>query len=141
LSIFNISISQMSVKELQILPTNLTPEIILNPEGIIKIKGRWMNENIADFSKPILDWFDTYICDPAEITCADIYLEYFKGVNLMIFISLLKKITYIKLKDKKFVINWYYEEGDEDILEQGEYISSFLDVPFNFIMIPESIDD
>ena len=131
----------MSVKELQILPTNHTPEIILNPEGIIKIKGRWMNENIADFSKPILDWFDTYICDPAEITCADIYLEYFNGVNSMIFISLLKKITYIKLKNKKFVINWYYEEDDEDILEQGEYISSFLDVPFNFIMIPESIDD
>jgi hypothetical protein len=34
------------------------------------------------------------------------------------------------------MINWYYEEGDEDILEKGENISSVLDVIFNFIMIP-----
>jgi hypothetical protein len=32
------------------------------------------------------------------------------------------------------MINWYYEDGDEDILEQGEYISTTLEIPFNFIM-------
>jgi hypothetical protein len=39
------------------------------------------------------------------------------------------------LKHKKFIINWYYEEGDEDILERGEYFSSILDVPVNIIKI------
>jgi hypothetical protein len=38
------------------------------------------------------------------------------------------------------MINWYYEEGDEDILEKGENISSVLDVTFNFIMIPNHSD-
>jgi hypothetical protein len=57
----------------------------------------------------------------------------------MIFISILKKITYIRLKNKKFIVNWYYEEGDEDILEQGEYISSVLDIPFNFIKITDPL--
>jgi hypothetical protein len=33
------------------------------------------------------------------------------------------------------VFNWYYEEGDEDILERGEYFASVLDVRFNFIKI------
>jgi hypothetical protein len=45
----------------------------------------------------------------------------------------MQKVTYVALKDKKFVFNWYFEDGDEDILERGEYFSSVLDVPFNFI--------
>jgi hypothetical protein len=68
-------------------------------------------------------------------------MEYFNGINSMIFNSLLKKISDIKLKDKKFIINWYYEEDDEDILAQGENISSVLDIPINLIKISESIDE
>jgi hypothetical protein len=30
-------------------------------------------------------------------------------------------------------VNWYYEEGDDDILERGEYYSSILDLEINFI--------
>jgi flagellar biosynthesis protein FliQ len=41
------------------------PEIILNPEGLIIIKGRWMNGNMVSFVKPVFDWVDTYVCDPA----------------------------------------------------------------------------
>lgn len=121
--------------EKKILPTKGTPEIILNPEGIIKIIGRSMNEDVTEFSKKIEDWIDDYICNPADLTCVDIYLEYFNEINLQVYISLLKKIASIKLKNKKYIINWYYEEGDEDILEKGEYISSFLNIPFNFIKI------
>lgn len=59
----------------------------------------------------------------------------------MIFISLLKKISNVKLKNKELVINWHYEEDDEDILAQGENISSVLDIPINLIMTSESIND
>lgn len=128
----------MSVKELQILPTKRTPEIILNPDGIIKIRGRSMIENVTEFSRQIEDWVDKYIRDPADLTCVDFYLEYLNTNNIKFYISLLKKIETIKLKNKKYVINWYYEEGDEDIIEKGEYISSVLDVTFNFIMIPNN---
>jgi hypothetical protein len=41
--------------------------------------------------------------------------------------------------NKKYSINWYYEEGDEDILEKGEDISSALNIPFNFIMISDPL--
>ena len=131
----------MLIKAEKLLSTKYTPEVVLNPEGIIIIRGRSMNENVAEFYKQIENWIDAYICNPADFTCVDICLEYLSGVNSMILISILKKISYIKLKHKRFIINWYYEEGDEDILEQGEYISSVLNVPFNFIMISESNDD
>ena len=115
--------------------TKGTPKISLDPDGIIKIRGRSMSGNVTEFFKQIEDWVDEYICDPADLTCIDIYLEYVNTNDLKIYISLLKKITSIRLKNKKYIINWYYEKGDEDILEKGEYISSVLDIPFNFIKI------
>lgn len=125
--------------EKKILSTKNTPEISLDPEGIIKIKGRSMNGNVTELSRQIEDWVDEYICDPADVTSVDIYLEYFNGINLKIYMSLLKKIASVKLKNKKYIINWYYEEGDEDILEKGEYISSVLNIPFNFLKINVSL--
>lgn len=123
-----------------IAPTKNTPEITLNPEGIIRIKGRSMIDNVIQFSKEMDIWVNKYICDPADLTCVDFYMEYLNTNNLIFYISLLKKIETVRLKNKKFLVNWYYDEGDEDIIEKGEHISSVLEVPFNFIMIPDRSD-
>ena len=123
------------MEELRISPTKNTPEIILNPEGIIRIKGRSIHENVNDFFEPVEDWISEYITVPAEFTSVDINLEYFNSASAKIFIHLLQKITYVTLKHKKFIFNWYYEDGDEDILERGEYFASVLDVKFNFIKL------
>ena len=123
------------MEELRISPTKNTPEIILNPEGIIRIKGRSIHENVTDFFEPVEDWISEYITIPAEFTSVDINLEYFNSASAKIFIHILQKITYVTLKHKKFIFNWYYEDGDEDILERGEYFASVLDVKFNFIML------
>ncbi len=123
------------MEELRILPTKNTPEIILNPEGIIRIRGRSIHEDVTAFFTPVEDWVSEYIELPAEITCVDMNLEYFNSASAKVFIHLLQKITYVALKHKKFIFNWYFEEGDEDIFERGEYFSSILDVPFNFIKI------
>ena len=79
--------------------------------------------------------FQHILLSPANVTSVDMALEYFNSASAKIFISLLQKITYVTLKHKKFIINWYYEDGDEDILERGEYFASILDVPVNFIKI------
>jgi hypothetical protein len=130
----------MTLAGKNIAPTNSTPEIILDPNGVIKIKGRSMDKNAAEFYKQIDIWIDAYINNPADITRIDIRLEYFNSANSMIFISLLRKIANVKLKDKELTINWYYEEDDEDILAQGENISSVLDIPINLIMTSDFID-
>jgi SiaC family regulatory phosphoprotein len=123
------------MEELRFSSTKNTPEIILNPEGIIRIKGRSIHENVIDFFAPVEVWVSEYITSPADITCVDISLEYFNSASAKVFIHIFQKITYVTLKHKKFIFNWYYEEGDEDILERGEYFSSVLDVHFNFIKI------
>ncbi len=123
------------MEELRISPTKNTPEIMLNPEGSILIKGRSIHENVTDFFEPVEDWISEYISAPAEVTSVDLNLEYFNSASAKVFIHLLQKISYVTLKRKKFVINWYYEEGDDDILERGEYFASVLDVRFNYIKL------
>ena len=123
------------MEELKISPTKKTPEVLLNPEGIISIRGRSIPEDVTDFYRPVEDWVTQYIVTPADVTCVEMNLDYFNSASAKVFIHLLQKITFVSLKNKKFIFNWYYEDGDEDILERGQYFTSVLDVPFNFIKI------
>ena len=120
---------------LKISPTKNTPEILLDPEGKIRIKGRSIHENVIDFFAPVEDWITNYIVNPAQMTVVEMNLEYCNSASAKVLIHMLQKITFVALRNKKFVINWYYEDGDDDILERGEYFSAILDVPFNFIKI------
>jgi len=121
------------MEELRILPTKNSPEVIMTSEGIIRIRGRSIHENVIDFFTPVEAWINEYIKTPADLTCVDINLEYFNSASAKAIIHLLQLVTYVQLKHKKFIFNWFYEEGDEDILERGEYFASVLSVPFNFI--------
>ncbi len=123
------------MKELKISPTKTSPEIQLSPDGLVKIKGRSIHENVAEFYSLVEKWLSEYIKTPADVTCVDMNLEYFNSASAKVFIHLLEKIKHVSLKNKKYVVNWYYEVGDEDILERGEYFSSILDIPFNFFRI------
>lgn len=123
------------MKELKIPSTKTSPEILFSPEGLLKISGRSIHEDVAEFYSVIEIWLNEYIKSPADMTCVDMNLEYFNSASAKVFIHLLEKIKHVTLKNKKYVINWYYEDGDEDILERGEYFSSILDTPFNFCRI------
>ena len=119
----------------RIEPGRNTPLIFLNPDGNIKISGRSIHENVAEFYQPSFDWVEEYLLDPPESTCIDIQLEYFNSASAKYIIKLLQKFQMVLFKDKKLFINWFYELGDEDILERGEYIASVLDVKFNFVEV------
>jgi len=123
------------MQELRIERGRNTPEIILNPEGIIRISGLSIPENAEEFYTPVSNWINDYIEFPADVTTVDVNLEYFNSASAKVLIRIFQKIIYVSLKNKKYIFNWYYEEGDEDILERGEYFSSILSVPINFIKI------
>ena len=126
------------MEELKIPSTNSTPEIILNPKGFIKIRGRSIHENISHHFRQAEAWITNYVKSPAEVTCVDIDLEYCNSASSKLLIHLLQKISRIQQERKKLTVNWYYEDGDEDIHEVGEFISSILNVPFNFIKTSSS---
>lgn len=118
---------------LHIKPTDTTPEVILDPKGIINIQGRGMVLNETRVPEQIMNWLDNYLLNPAETTDVIIEFEYLNSFSTRILISILRIISQVVLLNKKLVIHWYYEEDDEDILERGEYISETLDMPIEFI--------
>jgi transcription elongation factor len=124
----------MILDEVHIIPTEKTPEILLYPKGIIKIKGRAIAEDIRIVPEQIENWIDAYLLNPAESTDVIIALEYLNSFNTMLIISILRRISKVKLQLKKLVIKWYIEEDDYDLQDRGESISSALNIPIEFIM-------
>jgi hypothetical protein len=130
----------MGSGNLHILPTGNTPEFLYNPEGIIKIKGRGLYGNNTEVNEHIMNWIEEYVNNPSEITYVIIAFEYLNSSSTSILVSILKKLSQVILQSKKIVIQWFYEEDDEDILERGEYISESFNIPIKFI-ISNNIDE
>lgn len=127
----------MVIEKVHILSTDYSPEVILNPEGIINIKGRGMVVNKTRVPEQIDDWLDAYLINPAETTTVIIAFEYLNSYSTTILVSFLTKISQVILQNKKLVIDWYYEEDDDDLIERGEHISEILKIPIEFIMIDD----
>lgn len=49
----------------------------------------------------------------------------------------MKKLVAIAAAGKKVTINWFFEEGDDDMREAGEDLESMFDMQFNFREVPE----
>lgn len=126
-------INEMIEGEIHILPTYNTPEFIFKNDGTIIIRGRALLGNRTKVSDKLINWIEQYITDPAEITYVVLNFEYLNSFSTTILVSILRKLSLVILQSKKLVIHWYYEEGDDDILERGEYISESFNIPIEFI--------
>lgn len=115
-----------------------TPEVNFNGEtGVLEIKGRSIPENSIEFYKPLVDWLDEYSKIPLDVTEVNIQLEYFNTSSSKCILDVFKKLENVHKSGSKVVINWSYEEDDEDMLEAGEDYQSILKIPFNMIEIEE----
>ena len=124
------------MNSLTIEGTNKTPGITADPQqGLIEIKGRSHPENTAEFYHPLMDWTDEYVNSPPEKTTINIDLEYFNTSSSKVLLHLLRKFEAIENSKEKVLVNWYYEDGDEDDLETGEYYSQILELEFKYIGI------
>lgn len=112
-----------------------TPEVVLDPSGKIRLGGRSIPEDASKFFEDILAWVMEYCASPKEITKVEIQLEYFNSGSAKYVMQILRELSEIKHNKKELIVNWYYEEGDDDILERGEYYASILDIDINFIEI------
>lgn len=105
--------------------------------GSLLLKGRSIPENSIEFYKPLVDWLDEYAHNPKPKTVCDIQLEYFNTSSSKCLLDLFKKMEYMNKNGNDIVINWYYEEDDEDMLEAGEDYQSIINVPFKMIEMQE----
>lgn len=124
------------MESISIEGTPKTPTVSFNAEtGIIEIKGRSIPENSIEFYRPLVEWLEEYANDPKEQTTVNIQLEYFNTSSSKCILDVFKKLEAIKKARNEVMINWYYEEDDEDMLEAGEDYESIIRIPFKMIEV------
>lgn len=118
--------------------TPKTPTVNFDPgSGKIEIKGRSIPENSIEFYKPLVDWLEQYSSSPKSLTEVNVQLEYFNTSSSKCILDVFKKLETIHKAGNEVLINWYYEEDDEDMLEAGEDYQSIIRIPFKMIEIEE----
>jgi len=115
--------------------TAKTPLINFDPaSGNFEVQGKSIPENSAHFYKPVYDWLDEYIQNPAPTTTLNIQLDYFNTSSSKCIVDLFKKLELIVKNGKgAAVINWKHDENDDDMQEAGEDYRSIIKIPFNIV--------
>ncbi len=124
---------------IRIKGSNENPTIICDAnEGLIEIKGVSIGEDpLMEVYSPIFDWIEQYQENYQPETIVNIQLEYINSSSNRGLLRFFKKLENMQNEneDANVVINWYYNEIDEDMLETGENYLEMIKLPFNFIRI------
>lgn len=119
-------------------PTRVTPLINFDPdEGILELKGRSSPENSILFYQRLIDSLDAFVESDQPRLIANFAFEYFNTSSSKCLFDVFKRLAKIQNEGKEVIINWFYEEDDEDMMEAGEDYCDLLDLDFNFIEIEE----
>ena len=126
------------MEKISIEGTPETPTINFDvAKGFLEIKGRSIPENSIEFYKPLVDWLEKYAANPQSATNVNIQLEYFNTSSSKCILDVFKKLEAINKGGSAVVINWHYEEDDEDMLEAGEDYQAIINVPFKMVQVAE----
>lgn len=111
-----------NLNDLQIEGTNSVPTIFFNKDGHLKIEGRFIPDNAITVFQPLFEWISQL---DTEKVIFDINLEYLNTSSSMQLFSLLKKLEENCLITE-LVVNWYFEEDDEDHYDTGLFFEEKL---------------
>ena len=114
------------------------PEVLYLPESkTLELKGRSIPENAEEFYQQIKDWIaaNREAISSGGISL-NVHLEYFNTSSYKCLLDLFKNFDAINTAGN-IVINWYYDADDEDMLEAGEDLLSYVKLQRNLIEVEE----
>lgn len=106
-----------------------TPKIKFE-DGVLLISGRSIPENAFLFFEPLFKYIGEYSLKPDTLTEVNIMLEYSNSStnrSLMTIFTLLEKLFE---NGNNIRVNWYYESGDEFMMDLGNDFKAVLRMPF-----------
>ncbi|OFX88805.1 MAG: hypothetical protein A2W99_04885 [Bacteroidetes bacterium GWF2_33_16] len=133
------------MKHINIAATEKSPRVTFDPKKyLFEMEGNSRPENVRDFFYPLIDnlkeYFDSIIYkanhkEDESIFNFNFKLEYFNSASAKFISDILVIVKNCHDNGIKIKINWYFEDGDEDMKEVGEDFSEMIAFPFNFIMV------
>jgi hypothetical protein len=135
------------MEEIKIEATEKSPRVYFDPENRkFELEGNSRPENVREFFYPIIDKLREYFEDIINNGVDDnqnnpvkfvFQLEYFNSSSAKFISDILILIGNYHKKGMPVKIYWYFDEGDEDMMEVGEDFSEMIDIPFQMIMVSQ----
>ncbi|OQY53873.1 MAG: hypothetical protein B6245_22230 [Desulfobacteraceae bacterium 4572_88] len=125
------------MENLKIEPSKDTPEISFDfKKNLLNIKGYSYPENASKFYDPVFSWLEDYMSQSGDdAITANLEIICFNSSStkiLMDFFDLLEEAFFEKGRD--VIVNWIYDEENENALEAGEDFQEELEgITFNLV--------
>jgi hypothetical protein len=126
--------------------TDFTPKVTFIVEtGDLEFSGISRPEDVAGFYEEPLEWlgrFEAYVLKSEnKYEVQDLRfsfkMSYFNSTSSKYFIQMLRHIKNLIDQGIDIGIDWYYEEGDDKMMEDGEDLAESLDLQFNYIELED----
>lgn len=124
--------------------TKITPKISFEPEKrMFEIAGESRPENVKEFYEPLLKWLDQYSTEinSQKLNFSDnpltfnFKLDYFNSSSSKFIFDIIKKIVEMHSNGINVKIDWYYEDGDDDMRDAGSELSRMVKFEFGFVVV------
>ena len=90
----------------------------------LTLKGESFPENAAAFYVPVIATVESYLAGRSDTTIqVNVTLAYFNSSSTKMLFSLFEILNNAVLSGNVVVLNWFYDEDDDTILEFGEEIA------------------
>jgi hypothetical protein len=119
---------------LRIEKTKYTLDVDFNAEsGVFSLEGRSLPENTIDFFNPIFSFLKRYFTEISGNITMNCKMTYFNSGSSKRLMELFRLLEEYNGGSSEVVVNWNYDEDDEDQLEEGEEFAEDFDLTFNMI--------
>jgi hypothetical protein len=131
---------------LQIPEKNHTPRVLLDPHsGVFEFEGISLPEDLFAFYMPVLEWLDNYIAAIRKVENHSSFpapkitfkMTYYNSGSVRMLIFILQKLKMITDTLTETIIEWYYEEEDIHILDNGKDLAELTGVTFQFKILKD----
>ena len=112
-----------------------TPEIILDvKKEKFSFTGESFPENVFAVYDPVMQWFKEYLAEPWENLTVEINMPFINSSSSRFLADIFQLFEKQDDCERKFLINWYYDQEDEEALIEGHMMQEVCPVlTFNFI--------
>ena len=122
------------MEPISIRGTHETPEILFDKDaGEFSISGKSLPEDVKEFYRPLIKWVSDYAKKPNPETVLKVKMDYFNTASSKMLLEIFEQFKAMFDAGHKVIIDWYYQEDDEDMQDAGEDYADIVEIPFNFI--------
>jgi hypothetical protein len=98
-------------------------------------------EDVFKFYEPAIDWLkelDQNLLTHSDTKYAvpniniEFHLTYFNSASSKMLLQILDILTKIQQKGTEIIVDWYYDENDEQMYDDGMDLSNSVNIPFTF---------